>query len=107
MQKPSIDIQFSYKIEAWVSACCEHIGIHRGLIVGNSYDKKANEARELIWLILQEAGWSYRKIALYFYRSHSAIISGIKYIKDILTYDQDTQKIHEAFKLQYQTFFQS
>ena len=107
MQEPNIDIETSYLIEAWVSVCCEHIGIHRGLIVGNSYNSKANEAREMMWLILQDAGWTLRQIGLYFYRSHSAIISGIKYIKDILSYDEDTLKIHEEFKLQFQIIFQS
>lgn len=107
MQEPKIDIQISYKIEAWVSTCCDHIGIQRGLIVGNSYNTKANEARELMWLILQEAGWSFRNIGLYFYRSHSAVISGIKYIKDILTYNQESQQNYEAFKLQFQIIFQS
>lgn len=107
MQEPKINIETSYLIETWVSKCCQHIDIPRGLIVGNSYNEKANESREMMWLILKEQGWTYRQIGLYFYRSHSAIHSGIKYIRGILHTDQESLKIYEAFQLQFQNIFQT
>ncbi|MCO5229583.1 MAG: hypothetical protein M9958_00365 [Chitinophagales bacterium] len=103
---PEINIQISLLVSQWISTTCTYMNIHRGLIIGKSNNEKANETREMMWLILLEQGWSYRQIGLYFYRSHPAIHSGIKNIRGILETDPQARQIYLSIQLFFQNIFQ-
>ncbi len=67
---------------------------------GRSRRPQVVEARQMSWLMLQQAGYTLEQIGAIYNRDRSTVHSGIKHIKGIIETDKKTREFYNRLNKQ-------
>lgn len=81
-----------------LNTVCQLYGLSCRILRSRSRKNHISEARQLVWYVLRDYGWSFQQIGKAFGRDHTSVMHGVKRIQGRLSYEPSLKTILERVR---------